>query len=552
MSQDQRRFSLVLAVVVLVLSGVGVGRPAADVRQAGTPAEADGAEAARQEAKRVFDSLYATELARARASRDPREPVDLAQRLLANSRIDGVGPHLAELMLDQAHELSMRHPTGFDVAIRSMQELAQRVPDREVDALNRATAVARRAMSSADAQCRPLQARRAVELMLELAGAHEQRGELNEASRVLGQAAGTAGAAGRRAVEDVRLAQRRLDSAIRTEREVDTLKAQVESNPNDPALRERLAVLLAVDLGRGSEAAEHIRRLGDRPVRRMLEWSVLPVGRLNADQSWQLSQWYLQLASERSGDSALRLKQRGIAALERFLSVAPAEAAERANAGLLLRRTLAEVRRAGAGASTGSPGTAGRRVNLIEFIDRESAGNIWAVERGGVSVTVPEATHSEHGPRFGIEPGFFYDVSAKFLIRATPRGRRTIRICFPVDETILTFSLRPNSPSAGEGSPNFTRGVPRRVSGFSMDYGPISTPREMNVRIQVGQVGSEVDIRITVDDKPEISWQGLVSDLTPPHPNDIGHPAEIRIRFPSPFDGSILEITGGGELQGRS
>ncbi|MCC5829956.1 MAG: hypothetical protein JJU36_10965 [Phycisphaeraceae bacterium] len=505
----------------------------------------------RGRAQAMFDSLYGADIQRARSTRDSRESVDLAQRLLVNARISGVNAPLAELMLDAAHDLAMRQPAGFDIAVQAMRELAERVPERHQDAYTRAISASRRAMSAASADNRPAEARRLVELHLELATALEDSGQYAEAGRILSQATGPANTAGRRWLEDIRAAQRRVSDLTRVQRDVENLRARLESSPTDQTIRSRLVTMLAVDLQNPREAARIMHPLTDEDLKNRVRMAIQPIGRLNAEQSLEMANWYHGLAGSRSGDLAVRLMVQSAEAFRRYLAVSSGDTPQRAHATLMLRRLESDIRRMAAdGVASASAAAASRRVNMLSHV-RSPTGrdHHWTAERGEISANVPDAVGWHHGPRFTVETGFSYSVTMKLQVQSVPRGRHSVRISFPVDETLLMLTLMPNHGDAQDARPAMSRARPPLLTGFELAPGPMRGPTDFDLRIEVRQIGSEVDIQITLNEEEAIKWRGSVRELSPPDPNTIGHPQLFRVQFPSPFVGRIMEFTGSGEIQ---
>ena len=82
-------------------------------------AEADSEEATK--AAEVFQSLYGADLERARASRDSKDDLELASRILTGAKESVSQPARVTVLCEKVCELASAHPEGYAIAIEALE-----------------------------------------------------------------------------------------------------------------------------------------------------------------------------------------------------------------------------------------------------------------------------------------------------------------------------------------------------------------------------------------------------------------------------------------------
>ncbi len=548
-SLTHSRFLLHLCALLCVIGAVGLVVPALAGQEDRSVSEEELAEA-----ETLFDRLYGAELRKLRSSRDSREAVDLAQRLYSAARADGVGPAFATHLLEHAHELGSRHRAGYEVALNALERLAEVRPENRFETLNRALSLGRRAYGGTDGESRRRWAEKLIDLHLEVARIQKQRGELSAATRTCAQASPYASAAGRRATEDLRMLQRRVEDLLRLNRQVDSLRSRLEQNPSDEELATRLVLMLLLDLDDRSAAREVLEDLDvDAPdLKERMDLAAKDRYDLSPDEAWELAHWYVEQADQRRGDTAARLLAEGDEALATFLEAADMTDDRRTEAELLRERLIMDIRRMAREGVAAAVGEVTRRqVNLFDHLGdfRSREEDHFRYESERLIVRTPETAPWHWGPWFRVSAGFRYEMEARIVVtRGGPRNGR-VRFYFPVDETTLVFELT-TAGSEESGRTLRSRGRPPKVYGFRAGPGgEFERDSEIRIDIDVRQVGSAVDIRIDIDGKRHITWTGSTHDLVHPGSNAEGHPQQFRIAFPPDFHGAVRDLTITGEAE---
>ncbi len=503
-------------------------------------------------ARETFDRLYGQLFRQARGSRSPTDAVAAGQELFSAARTEGIDPHLRAMLLEHAYKLGSRHVSGYDMAIEAMQKLARRNPDRRTEALDNAASLARRGFRSADAQTRPSWAERCVDMMVELAAAYEEAGDLRAAQNTIMQASPFVHTAGRRAAEDVTANRQRIDGLVRLERQVETLRSRMDrEDDEDGELAAELALVLLADLNRPEDALELAGQIQNEQLSRRVELANKSMSELDSDQRLEMAQWYLELSDDRSSDARFGLLMRADAAFEAFLDSRDSDRDSRTVAELTRRRIASDIRRLAAdGVGPAVTRMRTRRIDMFDHVGSHGRADrdVWRVSDGQLQANLHEEAGWSRGPWFRLRAGHSYQLRMRVTVRRVNAHRGGLRFDFPVNDTLLEFrwvlNTREETPQ-----PRYTRGRPRRVKGFRGGPGEFRPGHEYTLVFNVRQVGSNVSIDITIDDEQFIQWRGTTRELTPPNPEHAGYPQQFRIRFTPDSAMSINELTINGEVE---
>jgi hypothetical protein len=107
------------------------------------------------EAAAALQSLYGVELDRLKASRDPKESVGLATKLLAAAKQTAGQPELAAVLCEKAYELALAHSDGYATAVEAIRLEAAAAPEKAAACADRLVEVRQRQFDQAKGDARP-------------------------------------------------------------------------------------------------------------------------------------------------------------------------------------------------------------------------------------------------------------------------------------------------------------------------------------------------------------------------------------------------------------
>jgi len=187
-------------------------------------------------AAETFQSLFGADLARVKATRDVKDDLELAARLVAAVKDAKSQPALMALLCEKAYELSCFIPEGQATALAAMETEAEAIPAKAVACADRVVEIRQKQFDAARGEERVKAGQTLIEALLAGDDARAAATPPADATRLLRRALAVATAAksDRRANIEARL---RLED----------YKRAVEKTPQDPAARDRLVHMAVVE-----------------------------------------------------------------------------------------------------------------------------------------------------------------------------------------------------------------------------------------------------------------------------------------------------------------
>jgi hypothetical protein len=339
------------ALAVLVATGVGLcadtASAAAPVAVAAPPtapstAAADPVSEADAEPtpEALFDQVYGPEVARVRATRDPDDDVELARTLLGVAVGYDDRPALAAVVLARAADLAGRVPAGYPTAIRALETLARRAPEREIDALQSLAELYLRQSAQVQGTDRARYRGRQLDTLVRVGDLHVRAADYAEAVRAYRTALSVATALRSPKLDAIRAALAFALGRQRIVAEVESLATRLAADPTDAAARERLVRLHVVELDDPDAAARYVRpdAASADVTAKYVVLATMSVERLPERACLEMGAWYAGLAEEASEAARRNVLGRAAAYYERFLALHRGEDADRLGAEVALDR----------------------------------------------------------------------------------------------------------------------------------------------------------------------------------------------------------------------
>jgi hypothetical protein len=457
------------------------------------------------EAEDAFNSLYGNEYKKATATPDKADDVALAKQLFDAAKAPGVQPGLLSVLCDKAYELGVKLPAGYETAAEAMELLAQKVPAGAAAALDRVATIREKQYQAVRGPDKADAGEVFIESVLVAAAAHMASGATTEGMALLRKALVAANAIKSDRKNEI---QGRIDFAatrLRIEKQVADLKAKVEANPDDAAVRKQLVQACLVELDAPAQAEKFLNESSDPLLRKYVPAVSKGVDAAPEIACMELGEWYRSLGEAPGltpGGREAMLK-RARAYYQRFLNLHKAEDIARNQAVLAVKKADETLAKIGPGKGEGIIGP-GRWIDLLKLIDLEKD----TVEGKG------NWKHAEGELLYG---GGFPDWS-RVSVPCAPAGNYELKVrvarlggdgyavaTLPVGNTAVAACF-------------FYR-------GDSVVLGGIEKPREQRVAFTVvdGQeyefdvavllTRDQADITITSGGKPQLHWQGPQSAL---------------------------------------
>jgi len=266
-----------------------------------------------------FNEMYGEESSRVLATKDTQDDLDLAATLLEAAKVPNTPQPMIELLCEKTLDLAMKAAKDYEVAVRSLEVLAELIPDRKDDCLGRIIALRQRQYDTTKGDAHNAAAELLVEVLGKSAQARADAEDFDGAAALYRHAlAVTPTAEGKDTVKD-KIAQ--IAFRQKTARQRDDLKARVAAEPADKAARGELLRLYLVLLDDPAEAAKYLTDAEDETMRKSLTESLTPLAETAGPACLELGDWYLGLSRSAPAYSKAAMLARAAAYYSRFLEL---------------------------------------------------------------------------------------------------------------------------------------------------------------------------------------------------------------------------------------
>lgn len=443
------------------------------------------------EAAAAFESLYGADLKRVRATRDPKDDIELAARLLAAARQATAQPEFLAVLCDNACDLVLASPNGYATPEQALQLEAATIPGKAATCAVRMVDVRQRQFDGAAAAARPAAGGALIDAILASLADRQKTGAKPDEASYYKRALVVA-----RAVKSDRAAAldasvKALEQAARLGVEVESLRKQLAANPENPAVRLRLVRLLVVDLNHPAEAAKYVEGAQDTALAKYVPAAAKPLEEAAGPACLELGDWYRTLAETAPPAAKGAMFARAQAYYKQFLEVHSAEDINRAKAVAALQKIEADLQAAAVPTLVPSPKSApqtkgpgpGQAIDLLALVDpaQDAVVGTWNRQQNGLACKGMVA-------------------NARITIPVMPQGNCQLEVRFVRDAGMYTIAI---VLPAGAGSAAV---MLSSSAGAAHALGDIDGKggKETGAFVKDGQA----DIATSLDGKPLIRWQG--------------------------------------------
>ncbi|MDP6380902.1 MAG: hypothetical protein QF662_06120, partial [Phycisphaerae bacterium] len=465
------------------------------------PGAALGQDEAVYKAEEVFESLYGRELREASATRDKKDDLALAGKLLDGADAASAQPALVTLLCEKAYALGGSHAAGYATAVEAMEFLAALVPEKAAECEEKILKIRRKQYGDARGDKRLEAGEMLIESLLAVAGAKTRSSRYSEAKALYRKAAATARATRSDKKREIERQTKLLAEAQRISRRIDGLLKRVKENPNNVEVRNELVRLYVVERDAPAEAAKYLNDRCDATLRRLVPAAAEDPAKVKEEAALDLGQWYRSLSGEASGLSKATILKRSGAYYERFLALHKKDDLSRVQATLALRTVRDELESLGDSAPEGfGPG---KWIDLLRLVkpDLDAVNGKW--KRKGKSLVVEPGKSCRL--TIPIAPEGNYELQLKFSME---KLGGSCSVILPVGSARVLLVMAGSGVKLGLVNGAFVRGEKAAAA-----IGHLQAGRDYTVRIRASVRGDQASISATLDGKPYIKWRGPLSAM---------------------------------------
>lgn len=404
----------------------------------------------------------------------------------------------------------MKAPSGCATAAQAMELLADQVPDRRADCLDKAAALRQRQYEAAKKRDKAKAAEELLETLLAAADAKAGIHATADAIALYRRALPLASAMGQEKKGEV---QSRLDRVLarqRVEKQVGDLKTKLRASPDDTPTRKELVRLCLVELDDPAQAATFLNESCDEPMRKYIPAVAKGVQDAPELACVELGDWYLGLSDKASTTGKGAMMARAYAYYDRFLSLHKTEDSARSEA-LMARKKVEEglAKFGETRADVPSPW-----VDLLKLTDpaKHTIESTWEFKAGALVL------NGNGRLDFPCVPQGSYEL---LVVLTGLEGAMISRILLPVGSNGVVVEF---GPSGG-------RMFAARSAVQMLSTGALIKGQEYALDIRVTQTKDQAEITVNLNDKPYMHCQGPQSGFDIPH--DVRPAQPVRVGFGS-------------------
>ena len=341
-----------------------------------------------EDAKAVFDSIFGERLKKAQATMTKKDDIALAEELLAaTDRVKGE-PALLTLMCEKAYELTSRLPDGFDVAVKAAGILAENVPDKKAESQEKVLAVRRLQYLRARGPRKQAVGEALVKVMIAVADARLAAGKASQASPLYREASITASALRRTDLTSAIVAKLKdCADRVQVENKIQELKARLQRNADDAAVRRELILLYVVELDNPAEAKKLLTDAADPTLQTYVPLAAEEIETVAPAACLELGGWYVGLAKQATSKGG---QLRALLRAQRYYQRAVESGKVTGAALLKVKLAVMQIEKDLLKLGYVPPGRlpVGKSVDLLSYADFESPGIRGTVTRAGLAVAL--------------------------------------------------------------------------------------------------------------------------------------------------------------------
>ena len=452
---------------------------------------------AADDAKSVFDSLFAAKIKAVAGSADRADDVALAKDMLALAKSSANEPALLALLCEAAHDLGARHADGYAVAAEAMTLLAETVEAGRPLAREKLVALLMKQSTIGKADEREAAGEAMIDLLLTTGDEKAEKKQYAEAAGDYRRAVTAATQKKTAALDD---AKAKLEFALTRDRTMKQLSRLQEKllKDADSATAEEIVRLYVIELDDPAAAKDYLNRVKDETLKTLIPLAAEPVEQTKEDDALRLGEWYHALAKEsRTHDAPAR---RGASYLARFIELHASTDLARTKAAVMLKELNDRL---ASTASTIRP----KALDLLALIEvgKDAVQGAWRLDKTGLE-----------GPK---------DAPGRLQIPVAPTGNYELklRITRIVGGGALSLFL----PIGNRQVRLFIDGAVRnrRASGLTFVNGKwwlddlsrhvaLEKGERKTIVIAVTAKEEDATIRVHIDGLEAMSWSGRQQSIS--------------------------------------
>lgn len=451
----------------------------------------------------MFQSHFAREIRQVKATSTFTDDEKLAGDMLAMARTATDDARLLAVICRNVHDLSVKTPRGFDLAVEALDLLARTAPDQAAACNEKVLAIRRRQYAISRNGQRQEAGEAFLAALVAVADDKADARQCAEAAKYLRQAVMLAKNARCGDAAHLQARAKELSAMEALDRQALQLRALLAARPDDPALRRRVIHLYLIERNDPVGAAGFLREDCPEILRTYVPMSAGHIGPLAPAACLELGDWYKHLASKAHSQAkaAMLLRARGF--YQDFLREHSAQPDIRLAKALLALKTIdRELDRLPPAA------TAGPWHDVLKGVDPAKHGVAGEWRKTATRLGAAAATASRIV--IPVAPNGDYELKIDFV---RTDGDNDVDFILPVGSAAVALMLSHRSGMAG--------GLSLIDGKFCQDNvtrspGKLANHHRHSLYVRVIARGEDVEISARLNGRRLVRWSGPQKSLTVP------------------------------------
>jgi len=469
------------------------------------------------EAAKVFESLYGADVARVAKTRDAKDDIDLAKRLLDTARQDAANkPALVAVLCEKAADLGGSHADGAATAIEAMEFLGLQGPAKAGACTERVVEIREGQYNRARDAAKAEAGESLIDALLGLVDVKLDADDPSGAAVACRRAQAIARTIKSERCDQIDARLKEMAGLMKAAREIENMKALIERNPENVAAREKLVRLCLVDLDAPAAAAKHLEGVKDASLRKYVPAAAKDVEAAPELACLELGEWYRSLGEAAEEGAKAAMFARAQAYYQRFLGLHTSDDLNRTAATVALKKVEAELVRLGGAAASGTAAVPkdgiikpGKWVDVLALVDpaKDTLAGKWQRTGAGLAMAPSDSARL----MLPVSVSGSYEMEFRFA-RLTPAKRpaagalNEVTFILPVGSSqVGCFLSIAGGESSGLGNIN---GKPPKENETTVRPGTLLDGRPYTLKVQVVVREEQCRISVLLDGKPYMSWEG--------------------------------------------
>lgn len=247
--------------------------------------------AAAEEAREVFDSLFAAKIKAASATADRADDIALAKDMLDLAKKSASQPNLLVLLCDAVHDLSIKQPDSYATGVEAMQLLADTVEAKRPAARDKLIALLTRQMSVGKPDERDAAGEKLIDLLTMIGDEKAEKKEFAEAAADYRRAVAVATQKKSAALDELKAKLEWATGRDRTMKQLARLQEKLLKD-GDSATAEEIVKVYVVELDDPAAAVPYLNRVKDEQLKKLVPLAAKAINQLTEGDCLALGDWY--------------------------------------------------------------------------------------------------------------------------------------------------------------------------------------------------------------------------------------------------------------------